>query len=70
MLLGTLIYVIVCSCNAVFERTVHQAVAGGAKCVDSIGDQCGAGRDCGTCISHLEEILEEFDRSARRSTAA
>lgn len=66
---------LVCSCNAVFESTVRNAVAAGATCVDSIGDKCGAGRDCGTCISHLEEILDElhrsdFEQSLDRSTAA
>lgn len=61
---------LVCSCHAVFESTVRQAIATGAACVDSIGDRCNAGRDCGTCISHLEDLLEEFDQALDRSTAA
>jgi len=61
---------LVCSCHAVFESTVRHAVAGGARCVDSIGESCGAGRDCGSCISHLEDILDELDAAIDRSTAA
>jgi len=61
---------LVCSCHAVFESTVRQAVANGASCVDSIRESCGAGSDCGTCISHLEDIIEELDGALDRSNAA
>jgi assimilatory nitrate reductase catalytic subunit len=61
---------LVCSCHAVFESTVRQAVANGAGCIDAIGDTCGAGKDCGSCISHLEDILDELDRRLDRSHAA
>jgi bacterioferritin-associated ferredoxin len=65
---------LVCSCLAVFESTVRNTIAAGASCVDSVGERCGAGRDCGTCIEHIEELLEEFDnaldQAIDRSTAA
>lgn len=64
---------LVCSCHAVFESTVRNTIASGASCVESIGEKCNAGRDCGTCIEHLEELLEEFDQAldrADRSNAA
>ena len=56
-------HMLVCSCHAVFESTVRNTIAAGASCVDSIGEKCGAGRDCGTCVEHLEDLLAELDRS-------
>lgn len=51
---------LVCSCKAVTDRAVRQVLATGASSVDDIGAHCGAGTDCGTCISHLEDLLEEM----------
>lgn len=61
---------LVCSCKAVFESTVRNTIAAGAGCVDSVGASCGAGTDCGSCVSHIEELLEELDRVIDRSNAA
>lgn len=63
---------LVCSCHAVFESTVRNTIASGAADVDAIGERCGAGRDCGTCVTHLEDLLDEHLGSAdrSRSTAA
>lgn len=61
---------LVCSCHAVFESTVRSAIASGASCIDSVGAKCNAGSDCGSCIAHIEDLLEEFDRALDRSTAA
>lgn len=53
---------LVCSCHTVWESKVREVVASGAACVDAVGAACDAGTDCGVCVSHIEELLEEFDR--------
>lgn len=61
---------LVCSCNAVFEGAVRKAVAGGAACVESVQTMCGAGTDCGGCIDHIEEIIDEIHGEAQVSIRA
>lgn len=56
---------LVCSCNAVFEGAVRKAVTSGASCVDSVASICGAGTDCGGCIDHIEDIIEEVHGEVR-----
>jgi len=46
---------------------VHEHCAAGADSADAIGERCGAGWGCGTCVDRLKEILE---RSAANSVAA
>ncbi|MCB1284428.1 MAG: (2Fe-2S)-binding protein [Microthrixaceae bacterium] len=61
---------LVCSCNAVFEGAVRKAVSGGAACVDEVSTMCGAGTDCGSCIDHIEEIIDEVNTEVRVSIQA
>ncbi len=49
---------IVCSCEAVSERTVQAEIASGASCVDDLTSRCGAGAGCGSCWPELERLLE------------
>ncbi|MFP5069931.1 bacterioferritin-associated ferredoxin [Pseudonocardia nantongensis] len=46
-----------CICAAVTEVEVRACVREGARCVDSIGDACGAGTGCGSCHGRLETLL-------------
>ncbi|MBP2368275.1 bacterioferritin-associated ferredoxin [Pseudonocardia parietis] len=46
-----------CICAAVTETEVRACVSDGARCVDSIGDACGAGTGCGSCHGRLETLL-------------
>ncbi len=62
--------VLVCSCNAVFESTVRNAVVAGAESVEEVGAHCRAGDDCGTCHSTIEDILDEMVRLLDRADAA
>jgi bacterioferritin-associated ferredoxin len=50
---------IACSCAAVREQTVRVAIANGARTIAEIGDQCGAGVQCGGCRVLLEDLLAE-----------
>jgi bacterioferritin-associated ferredoxin len=52
------VFVYVCICARVRESEIREAVRGGAASEDSVGDACGAGTGCGTCLDRIAEILE------------
>jgi bacterioferritin-associated ferredoxin len=56
----------VCICRAVTVTEVCEYRDDGADSADAIGERCGAGWGCGSCIDRLEEILNErsIDRPA------
>lgn len=47
----------VCICRGVTENDVSEYLADGADSVDAIGDRCGAGQGCGTCLDRLSEMV-------------
>ncbi|HEX5018884.1 MAG TPA: (2Fe-2S)-binding protein [Actinomycetes bacterium] len=47
----------VCICHAVTRDEFDRAVADGARCLDSLGERCGAGTGCGTCHERLSALL-------------
>jgi bacterioferritin-associated ferredoxin len=49
---------IVCSCHAVSDRALRDAVAAGAH-VDDIIATTRAGTDCGCCKEEIEAIVSE-----------
>jgi bacterioferritin-associated ferredoxin len=38
---------------------VRSAIRLGAHSEDAVGDACGAGTHCGTCLDRIEELLDE-----------
>jgi len=49
---------IVCICRGVSDRDVVEEVRRGARSLDELSRRCdGAGRDCGSCLQHLESHL-------------
>ena len=48
----------VCICARVRESEIREVVRAGAQTEDSVGDACGAGTGCGTCLDRIAEILE------------
>jgi bacterioferritin-associated ferredoxin len=52
--------VVICSCRAVTDRTVHAAICAGAESVDELTSLCKAGSRCGGCWPELQRILAEF----------
>jgi bacterioferritin-associated ferredoxin len=42
-----------CICNAVRVSEVDEVIAAGARTVEDVGDACGAGTGCGTCVPTL-----------------
>ncbi|MDL9937173.1 (2Fe-2S)-binding protein [Gordonia sp. ABSL1-1] len=57
-----------CICRGVTEEEVHEHFDNGCRTLDDVGDRCGAGEGCGTCIERITEILG--GRSATASSAA
>jgi bacterioferritin-associated ferredoxin len=62
--------VIVCHCEAVSDRTVRAAIACGAHDVETVGERCHAGTDCGGCHRALERLLDEVQSSLLVSATA
>ncbi len=48
-----------CICARVRECEVRSAIRLGAHSEDAVGDACGAGTHCGTCLDRIEELLDE-----------
>ncbi|MDN5917443.1 MAG: (2Fe-2S)-binding protein [Pseudonocardia sp.] len=46
-----------CICAAATESEVRHCVRSGARSVEEIGDACGAGTGCGSCLNKLDGML-------------
>ena len=55
----------VCICARVRDCEVREAIRGGARCEETVGDACGAGTGCGTCLDRISDLIDEA--SARDS---
>lgn len=49
----------VCICARVRECDVRRAIQQGARCEDSVGEACGAGTGCGTCLERICDLIDE-----------
>ena len=49
----------VCICNRVRECEVRDAIRCGARSENSVGDACGAGTGCGTCLDRIVDLIDE-----------
>ena len=49
----------VCICNRVRECDVRDAIRCGARSEDSVGDACGAGTGCGSCLDRIRDLIDE-----------
>lgn len=58
---------IICLCHGVRDRDIDAVIGDGAETVEEIGQECGAGTGCGTCIPELEDKLESAGRGCDRS---
>ncbi|WP_238008746.1 (2Fe-2S)-binding protein [Dactylosporangium sp. AC04546] len=48
----------VCICHRVKECEVRQAIRAGAHSEDAVGDECGAGTGCGTCLDRIADLID------------
>lgn len=49
----------ICICQAVNERTVHEAIDSGHQDVDDIADVTGAGTCCGGCRQLVQILIDD-----------
>lgn len=55
----------VCICRRVSDREVRQVIESGAQTIDAVGERCGAGTDCGSCVEEIADML--CDQQAKHS---
>ena len=53
----------VCVCQAVREAEVRQAVAAGARDVETLAEALGVCTGCGTCRGLVEALIDEDARA-------
>jgi bacterioferritin-associated ferredoxin len=49
----------VCICQRVREGEVRDLIRCGLRTEESIGEACGAGTGCGTCLDRICELIDE-----------
>jgi bacterioferritin-associated ferredoxin len=49
--------VFVCICHAVSDRVLDGVISAGARTEDEVGEACGAGTGCGTCLDRICDRL-------------
>ena len=49
----------VCICARVRECELRTAIRQGADTEDSVGDACGAGTGCGSCLDRICDMIDE-----------
>jgi len=51
---------LVCICNMVTEKEIHNTLVKGAKSTTEIQKMTRAGTSCGRCLPWIDSIVEEF----------
>ena len=57
----------ICHCRAVSDRTIRAEIELGAVDEEDIGDRCGAGTRCGSCVDEIRRLCHEVSLEVRRS---
>ncbi len=60
----------VCVCARVREGELRAAIADGAGSEAAVGDACGAGTGCGSCLHRIRTMLETSPGLLRTSLAS
>ncbi len=55
-----------CICFGVTENEVKAEIALGARTEEEIGERCGAGTGCGTCLDRVRTLLRTADADRDR----
>jgi bacterioferritin-associated ferredoxin len=56
-----------CVCFSITEEEIHDEISAGASTEEELGERCGAGTSCGTCVERLGCLIEEARWWATRS---
>ncbi len=60
----------VCICHGVTERRVEAEIRAGATTEAEVGDRCGAGTGCGSCVERICALLERSPHARSRMPVA
>ncbi len=47
-----------CVCKAIKSQEISEVIHSGKRTVEEIGQSCGAGTDCGSCVRRLQRFLD------------
>lgn len=59
----------VCVCNAITDREVHAALAGGAVGADEVFRHCDAEVRCGRCVATMRSMIGDHGCAGERRHA-
>ena len=51
-----------CVCFCITEEEIADEISAGARTEEDLGERCGAGTSCGTCVERLGCLIEEARR--------
>ena len=60
----------VCICARVRECELRTAIRYGARSEETVGDACGAGTGCGSCLDRIRDLIEEDSKTDTLAGAA
>jgi bacterioferritin-associated ferredoxin len=60
----------VCICARVRECELRTAIRYGARSEETVGDACGAGTGCGSCLDRITDLIDEETKSDTLAVAA
>lgn len=60
----------VCICHQVREREVRAVILRGARTEEAVGEVCGAGTGCGSCLDRICDLIEEESSDTRLAKVA
>lgn len=60
---------LVCHCAGINDERVRDVIAAGARDEFDVADACGAGAQCGGCLSAVAALLAQCATCPRRTAA-
>lgn len=57
----------VCICHGINEKAIQQAVSEGAKNVREVRKVLNLGSQCGQCVRHAHEVIEQAKETAQKA---
>ena len=50
---------LICSCYKVSEKSITEAIEGGAHSAEALGKQLQCGTNCGSCVPELNHLISQ-----------
>lgn len=55
-----------CNCHGITYKKVESLVENGCQQVNEIQKKCGAGKDCGSCMNQLCELVQKSKQAQKK----